>query len=348
VSEHADQNATGPTSLEPSKQSPTLPLVDRIERADHCHPDFRSQPSIHEEEHFRHSSWHVRRRKIYKGMTRCHLSGTRLDRFAECGANLWVGVDADSGELKLQCDRCHDRWCVPCGAESSARMGEQLWLAMDGKQCRFLTLTRRHNSTPLTDQLDSLYACFNRLRERAFWKATVKGGAFFVECKLNEKTRAWHLHMHLIVTGDFIPQKALSKEWLAVTQDSSIVDVRTIPNFENLARYVTKYVTKPMDSAVYDDEERMDEMIIAMRGRRLCSTFGTWRKLKLNGDEEPSKPLKQKRHLASLLYDVRQGDAAAYALWRAVVLRWPGLAVFAGGRSDVESTGPPPADDCPF
>lgn len=312
-------------------------MVVALERAWAPHPDFRSTPATAEEESFRHSGWQDRRRQVWASMQRIHLPTSRLDRFAECGAALFVGVASDTGDLVLQCNRCRDRWCVPCGVENARRISDALCIAMDAKKCRFVTLTRRHNSTPLRDQLDSLFACFNRLRERSFWEHTVTGGAYFVEAKVSEKTGQWHVHLHLIVTGHFLPQKALSAEWMAVTQDSSIVDVRSIEGSEHVARYVTKYVTKPADASVFACAEKLDEMIVALRGRRLCGTFGVWSKVKLTDDGELPRHIVQQRSLANLLADVRSGDADATSLWRSVVLRWPGLALF-------DRRGVPPPD----
>lgn len=324
---------TGPLNSNPSKQPPIPPLVEGLPRAYAPHPDFRSEPSTPEEETFRHSGWQSRRRLVWSAFQRIHLPATRLDRFAECGAGVWLGTDATTGELCMTCNRCHDRWCIPCGTERARVISDQLAIAMDGKECRFVTLTRRANHTPLRDQLDSLFACFNRLRERSFWKSCVHGGAYFTEVKIGERSGLWHVHLHLIVVGHFIDQRALSSEWLAVTQDSSIVDVRAVPQVDHVARYVTKYVTKPADASVFASPDRLDEMIIALRGRRLCGCFGSWSKLKLNGDEEPPRQIVQRRHLLTLLSEVRRGDPEAYAIWRSALLRWPSLAVFQRGAS---------------
>ena len=323
---------TAPLQSNPSKQPPIPPLVEPLQREWAPHPDFRSEPATPAEETFRHSGWQSRHRQVYRAFSRLHLPATRMDRFAECGAGLWIGVDANDGDLVLSCNRCHDRWCVPCGTERARVVSDQLAIAMEGKFSRFITLTRRANHTPLVEQLNSLYACFNRLRERSFWKHNITGGAYFCEVKIGERSGLWHVHLHLIVVGHFVDQKALSSEWLAVTQDSSIVDVRAVTGNDHVARYVSKYVTKPADASVFAVDDHLDELIIALRGRRLCGTFGCWSKLKLTGDDELPRVIVQRRSLANLLADVHARDPDAQQLWRACVLRWPGLAVLE--RSD--------------
>lgn len=317
-----------PLHWNPSKQSGAQQLEPQLDRAYAPHPDFRSRPSTQEEEHFRHSGWAARRRLIWAALQRLHLPTSRLDRFAECGAGVFIGIDAGSGEMCLTCNRCRDRWCIPCGTENARRISDALVIAMDARRCRFITLTRRHTSTPLKDQLASLHACFRRLRDRGWWRSCVEGGAYFTELKLSDKTGQWHVHLHLITTGSYVDQKRLSEEWLAVTQDSSIVDVRMVADGEHVARYVCKYVTKPADASVYAQPARLDEMITALRGAKLCGTWGTWRGVQLTDDTEPPRQIVEQRALSNLLADVRRGDPDAYSLWRSALLRWPSLACF--------------------
>lgn len=327
LSDHGTDTTTGSTSLDPSKQTGTPPLVERLARAWAPHPDFRSEPSTPEEETFRHSSWQPRRRKVWDSLQRCQRSTARLDRFAECGSGLWIGVSSETGDIALQSNCCHDRWCVPCQAAKAAVIAEQIELALYKKVSRFVTLTLRHSPTPLTDQIDRLYDSFTRLRHRAFWKANVLGGVASLEVKLG-RDGLWHVHLHLICEGKYLDQRQLSREWHAVTGDSSIVDVRLVRDGAIGARYLTKYVTKPASAEVYEAPEKLDEMVLALGGRRLCLTFGSWRGIKLLGDEEAPPPLVHKRSLHTLISEVRRGEPGAYGMWRAALAKWPGLAVF--------------------
>lgn len=322
-----DTDPTRSTSLDPSKQTGTPQLVVPLNRAFAPHPDFRSEPATLEEESFRHGSWQPRRRIVFEALQRCGKSTGRLDRFAECGSGLWVGVCSESDEVKLQSNCCHDRWCVPCQATRAAILAEQIELALYMKTARFITLTLKHSPTPLSDQLDRLYASFVRLRHRSFWKEHVDGGCAVCELKLG-RDGLWHVHLHLLLEGKYLDQRTLSREWHGVTGDSSIVDVRIVRDGAIGARYVSKYATKPACSEVYDDQDKLDEMILALGGRRLVMTFGTWRGLQLHGDEVAPPPLVNKRSLHTLLAQVRRGEPNAYGLWRAALAKWPGLGVF--------------------
>jgi hypothetical protein len=128
---------------------------------------------------------------------------------------------------------------------------------------------------------DRLYTCLTNLRARQFWKDHVTGGAAFVEIKVAKDGRVWHPHIHLIVEGDYLPNRRLSDEWLTVTGDSSVVDVRYAHDTDEVARYVCKYASKALDSGVYLSPEHLNEAVLALKGRRMCATFGTWRGVEL-------------------------------------------------------------------
>jgi len=102
----------------------------------------------------------------------------------------------------------------------------------------------------------------------------------FLEVKRNKSDTAWHPHLHLIVTGQFIPQKILSQVWKATTKDSDIVDVRVVPQNNRIAHYVTKYLTKPVDQSVIRNHESLVEAISTLAGRRSIITFGDWKSVR--------------------------------------------------------------------
>lgn len=204
-------------------------------------------------------------------------------------------------------------------------MSEQLCQIMDEKVSRFVTLTRAHSHAPLQAQIDSLYSCFARLRRSKFWQSCVQGGAAFLECKIGKGSGLWHVHLHLIVTGSFIDQKALSQAWLAVTSDSSIVDVRKIDDFGHVSRYVTKYVTKPLDASIYNVPEMLDEFVVAIQGRRLCLTWGTWRKHKLTESPPDDREWTPLCSIWELKRRVAESDRTAICAARSLLAKFPHL-----------------------
>jgi hypothetical protein len=158
---------------------------------------------------------------------------------------------------------------------------------MIAKSLRFITLTLKHGVGPLKTQIDRLGTCFTRLRHRKLWQSAVGGGASFVEIKRSKDGRHWHPHLHIVVEGRYLAQSALSADWLAVTGDSYVVDIRMIRDAAKVGSYVVKYASKPLDRSLYANPDWLDEAMIALRGRRLVATFGSWSHLALTaaGDD---------------------------------------------------------------
>jgi hypothetical protein len=129
--------------------------------------------------------------------------------------------------------------------------------------------------------LDRLYAAFAAFKRTKLWKRNVTGGVAFLEIKRTAMGEHWHPHFHVLVEGNYIEKKALQDEWLRVTGDSFCVDIRLPGDTTTVAREVTKYASKPMSTTFVHSPEHLDEAILALKGRRLCSTFGGWRSVLL-------------------------------------------------------------------
>lgn len=102
----------------------------------------------------------------------------------------------------------------------------------------------------------------------------------FIEVKRSKAGR-WHVHAHIIAESKYLPQGELSAQWLAVTGDSPIVDVRMINSADAAASYVAKYGSKSFDSGLLKSPRLLAEVMTALKGARLCTTFGEWRGAKL-------------------------------------------------------------------
>ncbi len=206
----------------------------------------------------------------------------RIQAFQSCGAFAFVYQSVKAPyEYRLGGSSCHDRFCVPCAADRSRNLATNVLNALNHEPARFLTLTLKTNDGPLATQIDRLYSCFATLRKRHLWQSRVTGGCAFTEVKWSNNTEAWNVHVHCIIHGAFLPKWELSKAWHEITGDSMIVDLRIIRDQDHIARYITKYASKPIDNTFTNRQPLLDEVIRAMHGRRLCFTFGTWRGIKL-------------------------------------------------------------------
>lgn len=296
---------------------PTLVSASNFRRACPHAPygPFDVRPADVCETHFRHQGWSITRDKVSAALRRIMVPPARQERFRHCGSGCVVEVCKVSGRARAVSNHCHDRFCKPCGEQRSRLIAANLERHLAGREARFITLTLRHNSSRLRDQITRLLTCFKRLREEwRGWELT-KGGAAFVEVKTSRDGRFWHPHLHIIAEGQFINQKLLSDAWLNVTGDSSIVDIRFVRDPGEVVRYVAKYASKPLDPTIFKAPHLLDEAMLALKGRRLCNTFGSWRGVAL--EERPEDPGEwvPVATLISLRRAVGAGEAWATALW---------------------------------
>ncbi len=239
-------------------------------------------------ETFRHSGWRRGRNMIYQSLRRTMQTRTRIEAFSGCGATAYIYRTVDPPhKYRLGGSSCHDRFCTPCAADRSRCMAHNVLEQVAEERARFATLTLKHSDTPLREQLDRLYSTFRKLRARPFWKRHVTGGAAFIEIKWISGTQQWHPHLHCVLQGRYLPKELLRAEWLRLTGDSYITDIRLIENRKKIAYYVTKYAAKTVNSSFVGRPELLDEVVLALRGRRLAHTFGAWRGLRLT--ESPNE-----------------------------------------------------------
>ncbi len=227
---------------------------------------------------FRHSGWEHNRRLVLDALVRTNQSQNRRDEFCQCGSHAYVLRNVENpNEHRIAGSACHDRFCLPCGQERSQAIALNVIEAISDKQVRFLTLTIRSQDEDLSTLLNHLYESFRKLRATAFWKHRVTGGVALLEIKRNVSDNRWHPHFHCLVEGKFLPQKDLKRIWHRITKTSFIVDIRLVRAAQEAARYVTKYACKPLHKSFLHCEAALDEAIIALKGRKLAVTFGTWR-----------------------------------------------------------------------
>lgn len=241
------------------------------------------------ESRFRHGGWRPLRERTWRALVDCGAGESRLKRFARCGRFAWLarrrGSDAD---YVVVASYCRDRWCKPCQLSRALNIARNLKSHLPSRPLRFLTLTLRSDTEPLSVLLDRLIACTRRVRLHRVWKHYVRGGIQFCEVAYNPVLHRWHVHAHIILDGSYFPHARIKRLWYTITQDSQIVDIRLISNPDVAVQYVTRYATKGIDARVTHDRERFVEAISALAGRRLYCTFGDWRGIRLSAPADAS------------------------------------------------------------
>jgi hypothetical protein len=268
---------------------------------------------------FRHSGSEPTRLRVLKAFERLGVSESRYYGYEYCGHAAWIVQDArDPGVVAVRSERCHDRWCPACARERGTRYAHRLREVLDGKQCRFITLTLKGSDTPLKETLNRLTKAFAALRRTEVWKATQHGGVATLELKLGKTSNQWHPHLHVLTYGRYLAKGLLKQAWLAVTGDSYIVDVRAVRSPEDLTSYVTKYVTKPLHPAVIRQPDRLDEAIVAMKGKRVLNTFGRLRGVQLTLNADAEREWTPVMRLSTAIDRAKAGDAFAQRLLDAI------------------------------
>ena len=274
------------------------------------------QADFQTEINFRHSGWAPTRQRVADAMFRVVASLDRLADFASCGQDAWVErSDQDPHHYRIVSRKCHDRWCLPCGQERSRVIAHNVHDRLNVPLARMVTLTLKTDAEPLQELLDKLYQSFARLRRTKIWESTQAGGVAFLEVKWAVERQRWHPHLHVLSEGKYIAKPALAKAWLKATGNSFIVDVGKIKSAAAAISYVVKYASKPMDASLFKDSARLDEAILAMKGRRLALTYGTWRGVKLT-DVPESGTWTPVGSLISFIARAKAGDPIADAIIR--------------------------------
>jgi hypothetical protein len=164
--------------------------------------------------------------------------------------------------------------CPRCQKQRGANVREKVAeIVQRFSAARFATLTLLHKEESLAEMHKRASRGLQKLRREETWKKLVKAGVWVIETTRNEKTGRWHLHLHLIIDGEFFPQKVLAKLWLKATGDSCVVDIRAIHDRRRVAKYIADYVAKPVDMGNWP-ADAICEFAAAMAGVRMVHTFG--------------------------------------------------------------------------
>jgi len=191
---------------------------------------------------------------------------------------------------------CSDKLCLECSMKRSYKHGyvvfailSALGLLNRAHRLKFVTLTIK-NVSSVSEGYIKLRRCFGVLQHRAIWKNAfygrknrfgkrskgwnVRGGMGNFE--VTNTGNGYHVHLHLLLDSDFIPQKQLSKLWLNITGDSKVVDVRVCSGTKEAIMEISKYSFKPADAVLWSDDMRLD-FNVALKNKVLFFRFGSWR-----------------------------------------------------------------------
>jgi hypothetical protein len=282
--------------------------------------DWREIPAAEEFElEYRHGDRKKRRVAITAAMRAAGYPANRIERFENCGGAARVVENASSGQFKVRAFYCHDRWCEKCSSPRTLGIADNLVAALGRSPVPgvCVVLTTVHTDDPLPVQVNGLLKNFRKLRETSLWKSAILGGAYFLQMHVADSDGRWHVHVHCVLQcvqhfgkAAWLDALDLSATWFTITGDSSNVHVSQIKDVQHAAREACRYACRPIDDDATDDTDSLAEMMRAIGGRRLCSTIGTWRGMKLNAKPavDESEIWLDHGRLIDLVWNARRGD----------------------------------------
>lgn len=227
---------------------------------------------------FPHTGWLHDRKRVMRALIATGAREERLQRFWQCGSQIWVYEHCPTGELAFRHNHCGDRFCMVCGRLRSSLIAGQIQKLIGKCQPLFMTFTVRGKpGDTLNPLLERLMSAWKQLRATDLWRDKIRGGVAMLEVKHSSTSGGhWHPHLHVIADGDYIEVGWLSQLWKTLTEGSTQVHVTRVKDAGNTISYVTKYASKPMDCSFLRKANLLQQAIVALKGRRLCACFGTW------------------------------------------------------------------------
>lgn len=215
-------------------------------------------------------------------------------RLGKCGNFLLFHNYYTLGETRLvkrhSCDV--GLLCCGCAAIRAAKAAkayqakvEHVMQGKRGLKPVFITYTVK-NGECLRERMEHLQQAFRRILDRrrdslkkgrGFVELSkLEGGVFSYEFTKNPKTGEWHPHVHMFaLANQWLDQEKLAQEWLGVTGDSFIVDVRRVKKDKQFGygkafAEVCKYALKFSDLSPSDTWQAFK----ILKGHRLSGSFG--------------------------------------------------------------------------
>jgi Zn finger protein HypA/HybF involved in hydrogenase expression len=165
--------------------------------------------------------------------------------------------------------RCGNRTCGKCRKSDYYRIMHGYRDNVAGIENPKLVTVTTVNTDSLDGAVERVRSCFKKLLRRRPYKNIWVGGLYSIEAV--HKGRGWNVHLHVLLDGHRISHRKLSKDWLSITGDSSIVDIRSCVSPVRTLAYCVKYLIKPPACSGHEAEFNT-----VLKRVRLVQSFGSW------------------------------------------------------------------------
>jgi hypothetical protein len=235
------------------------------------------------------NSWRLRALFRIEGLIKEIGQKSRGKRMGICGNTIFVKVKKGdpSNVLYEPQVRCKDRVCPVCNSYRASILSRKVEeLGKDMANPHLLTVTANDQNR---SSLKTAFKCYKESmralkREKTWWKKYIRGGVEHIEVTYNEGTD-WHIHSHMLVdlavdrkvenmqltdNGYFLdPLKKDLEHVLLKVGLGTISDIR--PVTEGYGKEISKY---SMKFGLDIEDDRLKEIIVDMKGKRMVSRFG--------------------------------------------------------------------------
>jgi len=167
-------------------------------------------------------------------------------------------------------DRCWHRLCPECAPIRAERLFEAHKKLTGQPNLKHLVLTLKNVPHLHWSSITTVRRYFTRLRHRKLFRNAWRGGIYTIEFTYSQAA-GWHIHIHALIDGRYIPKAVISKHWLEITGDSQVTWITRSKN----SRQVLKYILKPTLELLNDPVE-LDSFLTVIQGRHLVAGFGRW------------------------------------------------------------------------
>jgi len=183
-----------------------------------------------------------------------------------------------NGQEVVILHRCNDRGCPVCSYIKSQKVRYLLKKIMkENKKYRYsmLTLTVKDK-----DLYREKYQFYNKqvakLIKKYQRKHKIYGSYRVQENKIRDGK--YHLHYHILLASEYIKKSEISREWLKLTKDSFIVDIKEVNKTSEAINEICKYITKIQDwNSLIEDKDSLiafHKYFIDIKGLRTMQGTG--------------------------------------------------------------------------
>jgi len=201
-------------------------------------------------------------------------------RFLTCGTKIATMECEHCGYKHPISYNCKLRICPRCASVRAFELVEkyQPYLeSLNPKRVRCITLTMK-NVAHLAEGKEKIRRCFIKLLHRKYYKELIDGSLYHIEVTLDE-IGFWHIHIHAIIVGGYIPQAKLSDDWQSITKDDENKEGSPVVWIERkdvkaTLKYCMKHLLKKMKLNDNWTPDKLVEYEMALANARLVQPTG--------------------------------------------------------------------------